>query len=179
MPEREGVGDRRAQPHPVLLRLGPAEVGGVGDLLDVQAGDLEGGDVEVGPERPALAPCLPLAVVDGEAVEETSHDVVGVGEVEVSARQGGDLGPGRSCRAAGLAGCRDGEGGGVRAGPGQGHAKAGGRARGLEELAAAGGGGHRGAPRILDGGCGWEFSNDTVASGEWRVAVGSGEWRVR
>ena len=37
------IGDRRAQPHAMLPCLGPAQVGGLGRLLDVQAGDLEGG----------------------------------------------------------------------------------------------------------------------------------------
>ena len=115
----------------------------------------KGGTWRLGSERPAFAPLLALAVVDGEAVEETSHDVIGVGEVEVSARQGGDLGPGRSCRAAGLAECRDGEGGGVRASPGQGHAKAG-----------------RSRPRSRGTGGGWRRRSSWGSSDSgWRVRL--------
>ena len=37
------IGDRRAQADAMLPCLGPAQVGGLGRLLDEQAGDLEGG----------------------------------------------------------------------------------------------------------------------------------------
>ena len=46
------IGDRRAEPDAVLRRLGPAQVGRVGDLLDEQAGDLEVGPVQR-PSRPS------------------------------------------------------------------------------------------------------------------------------
>ena len=67
------VGDRRAEPDPVLLRLGPAQVGRRRGLLDEQAGDLERRPVEASGR----------AIIDREAVEEPPDDVIGVRQVVI------------------------------------------------------------------------------------------------
>ena len=64
--ESQGVGDIRAQADVVPFGLVAAEVGGVADLFDVDARDVEVGNVRV------------VAVVDREAVEETADDVIRV-----------------------------------------------------------------------------------------------------
>ena len=73
----------------MLPCLGPAQVGGLGRLLDIPAGNLEGGLVGFAKERCRRG----VLGIDNEAVEEPADDVGGVREVKIDARQGSHPGP--------------------------------------------------------------------------------------